>query len=238
MPGLPIKVTCECRHRFRAKARLAGRVVKCPSCETSSAIPRLSMVATRDQEWESCPDCCGPLLATAEVCQSCNYSRTGKTRSEKAATFLYRVVPCVLGATALTCLVQTQLSSVVFVWLYGFLGLCCVATTIGAGNCDLVKRDAFILSLVAYELVGFVRDSYGTADEFETVWLYGMMICYPVGAFVLFTMLYGVDDPDWFSFQSRGVGYGGTGGGCGGAVSGGGSCGGGGSGCGGCGGGD
>jgi len=196
-------------------------------------IPRLSMVSERDQEWESCPDCAGPFLATAEVCQSCSYSRLGKTKKAKAATFWFRVVPSVLSAAALVCLVQPEMNGVEFLGLFGFLGLCCVATTIGAGFYNLDKRGTFTVSFIAFVVVGFMRDSYGTSNEMESVGLPVMMVCYPVGSLIVFTLFFYRGDPDWFSFESsgggrfRGGGDIGGGGGCGGGC-GGGGCGGGG----------
>ena len=177
MAGLPIKVTCECKHRFRAKARLAGRTVKCPNCGISMPIPRLSMVSSRDQVFESCPECAGPFLTEAEICVNCSYSRrTAEIHKSKEATFWYRVVPCLLGVVVLTCLVQTQLRGVEFLWLFGFLGLCCGATTIGAGFYDLGKCRTFILCLIAFELVGFVRIQYGTSIGMENFDLLEMMV--------------------------------------------------------------
>lgn len=189
------------------------------------AIPPLhaDMVSADGQEWEACPECAGPFLAKAEICENCSYSRrTAEIQKSKDATFWYRVVPGVMAAAVLMCLAQTQLGSVEFLLLFGFLGLCCGATTIGAGIYDLGKPRTFMVCLIAFELVGFVRILYGTSngrDNFGFVQM--MMVGCPVGASLLFAIFNDGEDPDWFSFSSGGgcgggSGCGGCGGGCGG----------------------
>lgn len=185
------------------------------------------MVSADGQVWEPCPECAGPFLAKAEVCENCSYSRrTAEIQKSKDATFWYRVVPYVLGVAVLTFLAQTQLGSVEFLFLFGFLGLCCGATTIGAGIYELGKPRTFMVCLIAFELVGFVRILHGTSNGSENFgFLQMMMIGCPFGASFLFAIFNdGEDvDSDWFSFSSGGGGCGGGGGGgCGGGGCGGG----------------
>jgi uncharacterized membrane protein YgcG len=223
MPGLPIKVTCECKHRFRARARLARRMVKCPNCETALAIPPLSsdMVSADGQKWEACPECAGPFLAKAEVCENCSYSRrTAEIQKSKDTTFWYRLVPFVLIAAVLAYLVQTQLKGVEFLWFFVFFALCGGTTTIGAEFHDLGKFRTFVAWAIAFEIVGVVRILFGTSigmTQFD--FLKMMMVGCPfLGAIFLFGKSNNSDNSGWFFGSSCGssCGGGGCGGGCGG----------------------
>jgi hypothetical protein len=187
------------------------------------AIPPLNsdMVRADGQEWEACPECTGPLLASAVICENCNYSkRTAGLLRAKDATFRQRLVPCVLIAALLVCLVQTQLKGVEFLWLYGFLALCGGATTIGADFHDLGEIRTFIACVIAFEVVGVVRFLYGTSIGMEKFgFLLMMMAGYPfLGAMFLSENANNSDDSGWFLGGSCGFGGGGEVGcgGCGG----------------------
>lgn len=240
MPGLPIKVTCDCNHSFRAKARLSGRTVKCPHCLSAISIPPVNpdTAAADGQEWEACPECTGPLLASAVVCENCSYNkRTAeiqKATEDVANTkFWHRLVPGVAIVAVLACLVQTQLKGVEFLWFFGFLAFCGGATTIGADFHDLGKVRTFVACVVAFEIVAVVRIVYGMSigmSQFDFLKVM-MGACPFVGALFIFgNSNNSSNDSGWF-----------FGGGCGsscGSSCGGGGCGGGcgGGGCGGCGG--
>ena len=223
LSGLLIKVKCDCKHRFRAKARLTGRMVKCPNCETSMTIPPLNadMVSADGQEWAACPECTGPLLATAVICDNCGFSkRTVGLLKAKDDIFRQRLVPCVLIAAVLACLVQTQLKGVEFLWLYSFLAICGGVTAIGADFHDLGKIRTFIACVILFEVVGVVRFLYGSSIGMEKFgFLFMMMAGYPLlGAMFLSKNANNGDDSGWFLGSSccGGGGGGGGGGGCGG----------------------
>ena len=230
MPGLPIRVTCDCKHSFRAKARLAGRMVKCPHCLTEISIPPVNSdtVTAGGETWEACPECTGPLLASAVICENCGFNkRTAKIQkaTEEAANakFWRRLVPFILIVAVVSCLVQTQMKGVEFLWFFGFLAVCCGATTIGADFHDLGKVRTFVACVVAFEIVALVSIVYGLSvgmSQFD--FLKMMMLGGPfVGALFIFRNSSN-DDSGWF-FGGSGCGSG-CGGGCGGG------------GCGGCGG--
>jgi hypothetical protein len=188
--------------------------------------------------WNQCPECRGAQLKgkvvwlkTTMVCSNCGYhQRTAEI--DKAAVhtaniiFWRLLVPAAVIITGISCLIQTRMDGEEFLIFFAFLGICGMITVIGSEFHDLGKGRTFVLCLIAFEVIGVVRNMYGSfigMHKFE--YLMMMMIGMPfLGTMALFGKSVG---------RSNGSGWSGSsgGGGCGG-----GGCGGGGGGCGGCGG--
>ena len=250
MSGLLVKVKCDCKHRFRAKSRLAGRTVKCPHCGRPISIPSqdsdtlaLSVDVNADGstepgppasaaglDWERCPECSGAQLKTTVICSNCGYNKrtaevTKATALAADITFWHRLVPIVLIVSVISCLVQSQMDGGEFLMFFAFLGICGFATAIGSEFHDLGKGRTFVLSLIAFELIGGVRILYGQSIgmhkfDFLTMMMVGMPF---LGAIALFGKSNGgSDNSGWFFGSSCGSGCGSScgsscgGGGCGG----------------------
>lgn len=89
---MPIEVTCQCGKRLKAKDELAGRAVKCPSCQQPLQIPArqpaapaapvansafadlFDDVGISHQTGPVCPACNAGVAAEAVICIHCGFN--------------------------------------------------------------------------------------------------------------------------------------------------------------------